>query len=61
MQEISKMKVKESKLITFNNRQYLAVLIDNFYYEVSPNHILTYKKICYSKENPIETDNGELN
>nr|DAF35604.1 MAG TPA: hypothetical protein [Crassvirales sp.] len=55
------MKVKESKLITFNNRQYLAVLIDNFYYEVSPNHILTYKKICYSKESPIETDNGELN
>lgn len=55
------MKAKEIKLITFNNKSYLAVLIDNFYYEVDNNYYLTNNRICYGKEDSIKTDNGELN
>lgn len=55
------MKAREVKQITFKGKKYLAVLIDNYYYEVDNNSYLTYKKICYSKEEIVITDNGELN
>ncbi len=55
------MKVKEAKKIEFNGKEYTVILIDNYYYEVDKNNKLTGKKICYSKDDIVVTDSGELN